>query len=111
MEGIITLGKRLKKLREEKGLTQKQLAEIISMSQQTIGHYEVGRARPDLDTLQRLAEIFGCSIDFLLGNSNNRNYPHTQAAHKSEDAPLTEEDFDYIEKLLKKARDEFKKNK
>ena len=52
------LGKRLKELRELKGLTQ-QVAEIMNLSQQTIGHYEVGRAKPDADTLNLLATYFG----------------------------------------------------
>ncbi len=43
------LGKRLKELRELKGLTQQELAGIMNLSQQTIGHYEVGRAKPDAD--------------------------------------------------------------
>ena len=51
------LGKRLKELRELKGLTQQELAEIMNLSQQTIGHYEVGRAKPDADTLNLLATI------------------------------------------------------
>ncbi|NLX71504.1 MAG: helix-turn-helix transcriptional regulator [Clostridiales bacterium] len=48
------MGKRLKELRELKGLTQQELAGIMNLSQQTIGHYEVGRAKPDADTLNLL---------------------------------------------------------
>lgn len=101
----------MKALREKKGLTQKQLGKMVNLSQQTIGHYEVGRAKPDFETLQRFAEIFHCSIDYLLNHNNDRDQVHTQAAHGLEDAPLTEKDFDYIEKLLKKAREEFKRDK
>ncbi len=67
------LPKRLKKLRNEKNITQKQLGKIIGLSQQTIGHYEVGRAHPDHETLQKIADYFNCSTDYLLGRTNNRN--------------------------------------
>lgn len=66
-------GKRLKKLREEKKLTQEQLGKLVNLSQQTIGHYEVNRAKPDLETMRRLAEIFNVSTDYLLGRTDSRN--------------------------------------
>jgi transcriptional regulator with XRE-family HTH domain len=66
-------GKRLKKLREEKKLTQEQLGKLVNLSQQTIGHYEVNRAKPDLETMRRFAEIFNVSTDYLLGRTDNRN--------------------------------------
>ena len=46
---------------------------MVNLSQQTIGHYEVGRAKPDLETLQKLSEIFECSTDYILGKSDD---PH-----------------------------------
>jgi len=64
--------KRLKELREEKDLTQTQLGKLVNLSQQTIGHYEVGRAKPDFETIQRLAEIFNVTTDYLLGRTNTR---------------------------------------
>lgn len=64
------LGKRIKELREQKGLTQEQLGKIVNLSQQTIGHYEVDRANPDLETLEKLVRIFDCSVDYLVGNTN-----------------------------------------
>lgn len=67
------LGKRLKELRESKGITQQELAKIMNLSQQTIGHYEVGRAKPDADTLNHLADYFGTTVDYLLGRTNIRN--------------------------------------
>lgn len=67
-------GQRLKKLREEAGYTQQQLAKLVSLSQQTIGHYEVGRAKPDADTLEMFADIFGTTVDYLLGRTEIRNF-------------------------------------
>jgi len=66
------IGKRLKELREEKGITQEQLGKLVNLSQQTIGHYEVNRAKPDIETIEKLAEYFNVSTDYLLGRTNNR---------------------------------------
>ena len=58
---------RLKELREQKGLKQKELAKLVNVSQKTISAYETGRAQPPSETLQQLAKIFGVTVDFLLG--------------------------------------------
>ncbi len=68
------LGKRLKELREERNLSQKQLADLVNLSQQTIGHYEVDRAEPGIKTLEMFARIFHTTTDYLVGLSNSR-YP------------------------------------
>ncbi|MCW3490226.1 helix-turn-helix domain-containing protein [Dethiobacter alkaliphilus] len=75
-------GKRLRKVREEKGYTQSQLAGLINLSQQTIGHYELGRAKPDLETLQRIADIFNCSVDYLLGRTDIKNNHPTETKYQ-----------------------------
>ncbi|APC08571.1 helix-turn-helix domain-containing protein [Neomoorella thermoacetica] len=65
-----TLGERLRKLREEKGLTQIELAKKLSLANSTISQYEANKRTPDPPTLQRLADFFGVSIDYLLGRTN-----------------------------------------
>jgi len=90
------LGKRLKTLREAKGLTQQQLGELINLSQQTIGHYEVGRASPDAETLIKLADYFQTSVDQLLGRTNIRTPIETIAAHHEGDE-WTEDELEDIE--------------
>lgn len=62
------LGNRIKKLRLEKGIPQKVLAESIGISTSTIGMYEQNRRVPDADTLVKLSTYFGVTIDYLLGN-------------------------------------------
>jgi transcriptional regulator with XRE-family HTH domain len=57
---------RLKDLRRQRGLTQRQLAAIFGFASSTISMYESGRRTPDLDTLSRLADFFAVSIDFLV---------------------------------------------
>ena len=65
-------GKRLKRLREEKGLTQKDLAEKLLLTPKAISFYELGSREPSGDALIRMAHILGTTTDYLLGNSNTK---------------------------------------
>lgn len=67
------LGEKIKSLRKEKGLTLKQLGEFLKLGESTMSMYESGKRNPDYDTLKKIAEIFGCSTDFLLGISESKN--------------------------------------
>jgi len=58
----------LHSLAEEKNLTQKQLAAEIGVPASTMGGYFQGTSEPDLEMVKRLAQYFGCSVDYLLGN-------------------------------------------
>ena len=60
-------------LRKELNMSQAELAEKLGVSQQTISKYERGTREPDNETLAKLAEIFDCSIDYLLGKTDIRN--------------------------------------
>lgn len=66
------LGARIAQLRKEHNLTQVQLAEQLGISQQTLAHYEVGRLKVPASMLPTLAQIFGASVDVLLGAGNKR---------------------------------------
>ena len=62
---------RIKELRQNKGLTQKELAEKISATNKSIWAYENDFATPPLDVLLRLADFFNCSIDYIAGRSDD----------------------------------------
>lgn len=57
----------LKQCRKKKGLTQAQLAELISVSQSTVGNWEAGTREPDLQTIIELSKLFSVSMNDLLG--------------------------------------------
>lgn len=57
---------RLKELRKQKGLTLRELAEIFNTSNQVVSRYELGQCEPDFETLCRLADFYGVSIDYIL---------------------------------------------
>ncbi len=64
------IGNRLKQLRNEYGILQKDLAEQLNLSQQTISLYESNKRQPDYDTLRTIAEFFNVSTDYILGITN-----------------------------------------
>lgn len=74
------LGKRLKKLRTDKKLTQEELGKKINVTKVSISGYENGNRSPDTETLQRIADIFDVSTDYLLGRTEN---PDTTGDEKS----------------------------
>lgn len=60
------LQSRLKRLRKEAGMTQKQLAEKMGCSYTTVSNFETGRNQPPLRSLRLLSDIFQVSMDYLL---------------------------------------------
>lgn len=56
-----------RELRKQKGLTQIELAKMVNVQQTTVSKWEVGRAVPDYPVLLKLAELYGVSVDYLLG--------------------------------------------
>lgn len=61
-------GKKLKELRIEIGLSQKQLGEVLGFCNQTVSFWETGSREPDLDTLLMIAHYFNVGLDELLEN-------------------------------------------
>ena len=59
--------KRLKELRVEKKISQKELAVIIGTNNSSICDWECGRSEPNIDTIIKLAELFDVTTDYLLG--------------------------------------------
>jgi len=57
----------LKMLRLSRGLSQQELARDLELSAVTISGYETGKREPSLEILERIADYFNVSIDFLLG--------------------------------------------
>ena len=64
--------KRLKRLRTEKDVSQEELGNILNLSKSTISLYESGKREPDYNTLNKIAQYFNVSTDYLLGNSDIR---------------------------------------
>lgn len=68
---------RLISLRKERGLTQEDLAKLISKKRSTVSGYETEGKEPDLETICFFSGYFGVSTDYLLGFSDERNHVET----------------------------------
>ncbi len=64
---MVEFGKRLRQLRKERNLTQRQLADLIGVRNSVISFYEVGERTPSLDAVVKLASVLHASADTLLG--------------------------------------------
>jgi DNA-binding XRE family transcriptional regulator len=64
----------LKPLRKEWALEQRDLAFILGVTRETISGWENGHRAPNIPTLRRLAKLFGVSVSYLIGETQER--PH-----------------------------------
>ena len=70
---MINMGQKLKFLRKENGLTQKQIAERIGLAVSAVSSYESGARYPSYEVLVKLARIYHVSTDYLMGLTDARN--------------------------------------
>ena len=87
---------RIKELKEEKNISQLELAKKLNLTQQSISLYEKGDREPSIDVLKSIANFFNVSLDYLLGKSDIRNYDKDErefrfAFHKETEGMTDEE--------------------
>lgn len=70
-----SLGEFIAELRKERGLTQKQFAQILNVSDKTVSHWECDETSPDISLLPLIAETFGITVDELLKREKNTPSP------------------------------------
>lgn len=70
---MFNFGQRLKDVRREHGLTQKQLAEKIGATERGVRGYELGTMKPGLDVILSILDNVNVSADYLLGRTDNPN--------------------------------------
>lgn len=87
-----SMGSFLSELRKEKGITQRELAELLNVSDKTVSHWERDEHSPDLSMLPILAEFFGVSCDELIkGERKVENNPSD--SHLSSNVTQLSENF------------------
>ena len=64
------IGKNIKEFRLRNNYSQEEMAEKLYVTRQTVSNYETGKSRPDLDTLIRIAEIYGVDVNQLIYGEN-----------------------------------------
>lgn len=102
-------GKRLKKLREENGLTQKDLADMLDLTPKAISFYELGSREPSGDALLNMAKILNTTTDYLLGgdspiivnNDMNQFLSQARIIFDGNAVNLSDKDRDILEHSLK----------
>jgi len=87
------IGNRIKKIRNDHDLSQIELAEMLSISQASVGHYENGKRRPPIKILIMLSKIGNVSLDWLIRGTENP--PHS-TYHKQNINMVNETNPDYI---------------
>ncbi|MGN0554599.1 MAG: helix-turn-helix domain-containing protein [Candidatus Fimenecus sp.] len=65
-----SITQRIKMLRKQNGYTQQQVANAVHISRSAYSQYEMGLKQPTIDTLYQLADLYKCSIDYLVGRYN-----------------------------------------
>ena len=64
----MALGERIKACRQEAGISQEKVAELVGVSRQAVTKWEAGQSAPNTENLFKLAEIFGTRVDLLLAS-------------------------------------------
>lgn len=98
------IGERLKNLREERNLLQKDVASYLNITTSAYGFYEQGKRNPDMETIKKLADFFNVSADYLLGRINIKNdFTNTKASldkNIEEQSRFKEVESKIIERLI-----------
>ena len=92
---MVDFGDRLRKLRKERKLTQKELATLIGVKNSVISFYEVGDRMPSLEALIKLSKALRISTDVLLG---------IEKSETIDISGLSEKDKQYIQSLVDRLR-------
>ena len=66
---------RLRELRKDNNISQKRLSNFLNFGYTAIANYESGRNQPSLDTVKKIAQFFGVTVDYLIGGSD---YPRSE---------------------------------
>ena len=85
------ISERLKLLRKEHKLSQKQVSDILDISESGYGYYEQGRNEPSIEMIKKLADRYDVTTDYLLGLSNSPD----------KDSTDTKNDFDSLKEINK----------
>lgn len=93
----MTLGERLRLLRESKKLNQIDLAQALGIPNQSVSNYERDYRKPPFDLLQKFADFYGISMDYLLGRNE---YLYEPGKIKDIKAFLEDGNFIYDQILL-----------
>lgn len=106
---------RIKELRDEKNISQLELAKKLNLTQQSISLYEKGDREPSIDVLKSIANFFNVSLDYLLGKSDVRNVNDDiekfRFAYHKETEGMTDEEIKDALRFYKEMKNKIKGEK
>lgn len=82
---------RIKELRTEAGLRQKDLAEMLGISPQSLGYYENSVNKPDPEMLIKIADFFKVSVGYLLGHEDEYGAIYAQGEFSEDETKLIDD--------------------
>ena len=113
----MVFAERLKELRKQAHLTQVELAKRLGIGQSSYADWERGKKKPTQENLVKIAQILDVSIDYLVGNSEEKSdeLDNIELLFRMNSKGLTEEEKELFKKelieFMKKRKEAFDKNK
>lgn len=99
---MATFSQRLKTLRKKKFLTQQKLADILEVKRATIAKWESKNAIPDIDTLHKISNYFDVNVDYLVGLTDDKQYPEPPSDNEDDLFNVTAENIYIFTEVAKK---------
>lgn len=84
---MIDISEKLKELRIEKNMTQNDVSLSLHIARNTLSQFETGKARPSYEVLVAAADLFGVSIDYLLGREDDFGIPSYEVSISEKNLP------------------------
>ena len=81
----MTTGEKIAEERKKLGFTQQQFAEKLGVTRQAVSRWESDFAFPETDTLIKMSELFGCSIDYLIKYNGDKAQPEAESSERKEE--------------------------
>lgn len=102
---MVSIGERITQLRKAKNWSQDELAKEVASSRVMIGKYERGDNLPSIEVIVKLAQAFGVSVDYLLGEGLNAAYDKEMVKRLDELESLPDDEkkriFDYMDLIIR----------
>ena len=81
----MTFGEKVQSLRKQKGMSQEELAEKLSVTRQTISKWELDQSTPDLEFIAQLSDILGATTDYLIKNVSEESAENINEKSNADD--------------------------
>ena len=109
------IGYRISELRKQAGMSQFQLAKVLDIATSTLGMYETGKREPSLKVMNRIANYFNVTTDYLLGRPDKKD-DDTKTADIDDDnviftyegRQIPKEDLELIRRIMRGTRNDIK---